>query len=109
MDSFDEVVKRNGFDIKEARILFLQVCKDMDKKPEEIINKGINLIVKSVGVLYRTNWDCVGEKIAHVNATETDDTVIFLMTIGLMLAWEKVEKEGITSNISYSDLKIWMN
>ena len=106
MDNFDEVMKRNGFDIVETKTLFYETCKQLGVNPDEAINKAVVFILNAVGIIYKTNWDCVKERIAHVNANETNANNLFLINSGLLLAWQKIEIEGLqkASNAIFPDL-----
>jgi hypothetical protein len=103
-DSFNEVIKRNKFDLERSRETFYEGCKVIGTDPEVLINKGVELILKAVGVIANSNWEFIKSRIERLNKEESDETKIFLITAGLLLSWEKIEKEGLENNRDYKKM-----
>lgn len=95
MDTFDEVMKRNDFDLEGTRNMFYEYCRVNDKKPDVLIDKSMKFILKSIGVVSDSYWKLIKATIDDIHDSEDDEGVIFGMTTGLLLAWEKIEKENI--------------
>lgn len=97
IDSFDEVMKRNNFDLENLRVLFNETCKDAGIDGSIIVDKGVKSLLLSVGIVGKTYWDVVKSKIKVINEREGDSALAFLMEFAMILSWEKIEKQELSN------------
>ncbi len=97
VDSFDEIIKRNNFDLENLRILFNQICQDACIDKELIVDKGVNFLLLSVGIVGKTYWDVVKHKTKTIREKEGDGVLAFVMEFGIILSWEKIERCGLAN------------
>ena len=97
IDGFDEVMKRNNFDLENLRVLFDETCNDACIDKNIIVDKGVKFLLLSVGIVGKTYWDVVKQKIQTIREREGDSALAFLMEFGIILSWEKIEKCGLAN------------
>lgn len=104
-DSFDAVTKRNNFNVAAQEAIFEEVCDILKLDKEDLINSSKLLIISSFGIIGKTLWEVVNNRIKHIGRTETDEVFEFIKLTALMLAWRKVEQEGFEK----IDLRLILN